>query len=187
MHTMRKKNTIHQSGTAVSRWTTKYVGARMSKPSSKWGPSEPGAEIALCFEKKVCKPRFHPHPPFWNVQSGLTRKQSDYTGFSRKSSPFLPLRLHNFRRFRALRWNGFQPNFCFYCFEYGKMFCPVLNKGKLPHFLLDRVAKFTSFVSWTGSGLRWVAWTPLPKFLLSTTPGEISDRQSAIRLVDFLY
>ena len=28
--------------------------------------------------------------------------------------------------------------------------------------------KFTSFVSWTGSGLHWVGRTPLPKFLLST-------------------
>ena len=47
-----------------------------------------------------------------------------------------------------------------------------LEQGKkLQHFLLDRVAKFTSFVSWTGSGFRWVGRTPLPKFLLSTPPG----------------
>ena len=47
-----------------------------------------------------------------------------------------------------------------------------LEQGKkLQHFLLDRVAKFTSFVSLTGSGFRWVRRTPLPKFLLSTPLG----------------
>ena len=49
----------------------------------------------------------------------------------------------------------------------------TLEQGKkLQHFLLDRVAKFTSFVSWTGSGFRWVGRTPLPKFLLSNPPGK---------------
>ena len=42
---------------------------------------------------------------------------------------------------------------------------------KWQHFLLDRVPKLTSFVSWTGSGFCWVGRTPLPKFLLSTHPG----------------
>ena len=46
-----------------------------------------------------------------------------------------------------------------------------LEQGKkLQHFLLDRLAKCTSFVSWTGSGFRWVGRTPLPKFLLITPP-----------------
>ena len=50
-----------------------------------------------------------------------------------------------------------------------------LEQGKkLQHFLLDRVPKFTSFVSWTGSGFRWVSQTPLPKFLLSTPPGGVT-------------
>ena len=47
-----------------------------------------------------------------------------------------------------------------------------LEQGKkLQHFLLDMVAKLTSFVSRTGSGFRWVGRTPLRKFLLSTLPG----------------
>ena len=47
----------------------------------------------------------------------------------------------------------------------------TLEQGKkLQHVLLDRVAKFPSFVSLTGSGFRWVGRTPLPKFLLSIPP-----------------
>ena len=38
-----------------------------------------------------------------------------------------------------------------------------LEQGKqLQHFLLDRVAKFTSVVSWTGSGFHLVGRTPYP-------------------------
>ena len=45
------------------------------------------------------------------------------------------------------------------------VYCSSLDQGKkLQHFLSDRVAKWTSFVSWTGSGFRWVSQTPLPKF-----------------------
>ena len=77
-------------------------------------------------------------------------------------------------------------NFTFSCLKQGyvQTFVPFLalwiqpawsrlKQGKkLQHFLLDRVAKFTSFVPWTGSGSRWVGWTPLPKFLLRTPPGK---------------
>ena len=39
----------------------------------------------------------------------------------------------------------------------------ILEQGKkLQHFLLDRVSKFTPFVSWTGSGFCRVGRTPLP-------------------------
>ena len=45
-----------------------------------------------------------------------------------------------------------------------------LEQGKkLQHFLSDRVAKFTSFVSWAGSGFGWVSRTPLPKFVSPPT------------------
>ena len=36
--------------------------------------------------------------------------------------------------------------------------------------LLDRVSKLVPFVSWTGSGFRWVGRTPLLKFLFSISP-----------------
>ena len=59
-----------------------------------------------------------------------------------------------------------------------------LEQGKkLQHFLLDRVAKFTSFVSWTGSGFRRVGRTPLSKFLLSTPPGIVKLKTRRTTLV----
>ena len=57
----------------------------------------------------------------------------------------------------------------------------TLEQGKkLQHFLLDRVAKFPSFVSWTGSGFRWVGRTPLPKFLLSTPPRHLIHTRTSL-------
>ena len=64
----------------------------------------------------------------------------------------------------------------FYCFEYGNALSCREQGKKLQHFILDKVAKFTSFVSWTGSGFCWVGRTTLPKFLLSTS-GKIPGRQ----------
>ena len=94
-------------------------------------------------------------------------------GLPSKSSPFPPLRSHNFRWFCVLRWNVWKCKlmYRFYCFEHGNAWSSLEQGEKLQHFLLNRVAKFTSFVSWTGSGFRWVGRTPLPKFLLSTAPG----------------
>ena len=40
----------------------------------------------------------------------------------------------------------------FYCFEDGNAWSRLERGKKLQHFLLDRVAKLTSFVSWTGPG-----------------------------------
>ena len=90
------------------------------------------------------------------------------------SSPFLSLRSHNFRWFRApslkcVKTQTYVPLLVFWI----RPAWSSLEQGKtLQHFLLDRVAKFTSFVSWTGSGFRWVGRTLLLKFLLSTHPGE---------------
>ena len=81
-------------------------------------------------------------------------------GRPRKSSPFLPLRSHNFRWFRAPSLKCVKTQ----TYALGESWTVTY------HFLLDRVAKFPSFVSWTGSGFRWVGRTPLPKFLLSTPP-----------------
>ena len=90
-----------------------------------------------------------------------------------KSSPFLPLWSHNFHWFRApslecIKTHTYRP---FVVFWIRPPWSSLEQRKKLQHFLLDRVAKFTSFVSWTGSGFRWVGQTPLPKFLLSTPPG----------------
>ena len=63
-------------------------------------------------------------------------------------------------------------DFTFACLKQG---CPRKSSPILPlqsqNFLLDRVAKSTSFVSWTGSGFCWVGRTPiriLPFELLRT-------------------
>ena len=87
-------------------------------------------------------------------------------------SPFLPFRSHTFCWFRVLRWNVWKRTLMYriHCFEYSNAMSSLEQGKKLQHFLLDRVAKFTPFVSWTGSGFRW---TPLPKFLLSTDPGSV--------------
>ena len=50
----------------------------------------------------------------------------------------------------------------FHCFDYTNAWSSLEQDKTLQHFLLDRVVKFTSFVSWTGSGYHWVCRTPLP-------------------------
>ena len=72
-----------------------------------------------------------------------------------------------------------------YCFEYGNVWFSLEQGNKLQHYLLDRVAKFTS-VSRTRSGFHWVRTPPPPPhiyiFLLSTGGGvEISRDLSTIR------
>ena len=93
-------------------------------------------------------------------------------GRPRDSSPFLHLRSHNFRWFHApsLKCVGTQTYVPFLVFWIWPAWYSLEQGKKLQHFLLDRVAKFTSFASWKGSGFRWVGRTPLPKFLLSTPP-----------------
>ena len=88
-----------------------------------------------------------------------------------------------FADFVRLRWNAWKRKlmYCFYCFEYGNAWSSLEQGKKLQHFLLDRVAKFTYFVSWTGSGFCWVGWTPVPKFLFSTPPGRTANHLLAIR------
>ena len=89
-----------------------------------------------------------------------------------RKSPFLPLWSHNFRWFRApsLKCVKTQTYVPFLVFLIRPAWSSLEQGKKLQHFLLERVAKFTSFVSWTGSGFRWVGRTPLPKFLLSLPP-----------------
>ena len=89
-------------------------------------------------------------------------------GRPRKCSPFLPLRSHNFRWFRApsLKCVKTQTYVQFLVFWIRPAWSSLEQGKKLQHLLLDRVAKFTSFVSWTGSGFHCVGRPPLPKFLL---------------------
>ena len=103
-----------------------------------------------------------------------TFRQSGYHFQARKASPFLPLRSHNFRWFRApsVKCVKTQTYVPFLVFWWRPAWSSLEQGKKLQHFLLDRVAKFTYFFfSWTGSGFRWISRTPLLKFLLSTTPG----------------
>ena len=90
----------------------------------------------------------------------------------RESSPFLPFRSHNFRWFRASssKWVKMQTYVLFLVFWIRPDWSSLEQGKKLQHFLLDRVAKCPYFVSWTGSGFRWVGRTPLPTFLLNTPP-----------------
>ena len=89
---------------------------------------------------------------------------------------FTFLRSHNFRWFRApsLECVKTQTYVLFLVFWIRPAWSTLEQGKKLQHFLLDRVARFTSFVFWTGSGFRLVGQTPLPKFLLSTHPGGCS-------------
>ena len=82
----------------------------------------------------------------------------------RTSSPFHPLRSHNFRWFRtpSLECVKTQTYVPFVVFWIRAAWSSLEQGKKLQHFLLDRVAKFTSFVTWTGSGFRWVGRTPYP-------------------------
>ena len=90
-------------------------------------------------------------------------------GRPHKSPPFLPLRSHNFHWFRRNAWKR-------------KLICTVLSvlnmaclvqswtEKEIIVLSLRQGSKIYIFVSWTGSGFRWVGRTPLPKFLLSTPP-----------------
>ena len=70
-------------------------------------------------------------------------------GRPRKSSLFLPLQSHNFRWFRApsLKCVKTQTYVPFLVFWIRPAWSSLEQGEKLQHFLLDRVAKFTSFVS----------------------------------------
>ena len=81
-----------------------------------------------------------------------------------RKSLFLPLWSHNFRWFRApsLKCGKTQTYVPFLVFWVRPAWSSLEQGKELQHFLLDRVAKFTSFASWTGSGFRWVGRTPYP-------------------------
>ena len=72
-------------------------------------------------------------------------------GRPRKSSPFLPFPSHNFRWFHApsLKCVKKETYVPFLVFWMRPAWSSLEQGKKLQHFLLDRVAKFTSFVSWT--------------------------------------
>ena len=55
-----------------------------------------------------------------------------------------------------------------YCFEYSNAWSSLVQGKKITALSLRQGSKIYMFVSWTGSGFRWVSWTPLPEFLLNT-------------------
>ena len=79
------------------------------------------------------------------------------SSFPRKSPPFLPLRSYNFRWFRApsLKCVKKEP-YVLPVFSIRPGWSSLEQGKKLQLFLSGGVAKFTSFMFWTGSGCRWV-------------------------------
>ena len=75
-------------------------------------------------------------------------------GRPRKSSPFLPLRSHNFRWFRApsLKCVKTQTNVAFLVFWIRPAWSSLEQGKNVQYFLLDRVAKFTPLCLEQGKG-----------------------------------
>ena len=72
-----------------------------------------------------------------------------------KSSPFLPLRPHNFHWFcvpslKCMKTQTFMC--CLHCFEYSNAWSSLEQGNKLQHVLLDRVIKFKSLHLQQGQG-----------------------------------
>ena len=101
-------------------------------------PSEGGGSTSICLEQRVYNFKFSSSCP-------------------RKSPPFLPLRSYNFRWFRAHSLKCVKKEPCALpVFSIRPAWSSLEQGKKLQLFLSGGVAKFTSFMFWTGSGVRWI-------------------------------
>ena len=148
----------------------------------------------VVYIEPIARPSFspaNPHPPIYFLYGDVPTVRVSFSGSSvlnrvynftfsclkqgrpRESSPFSPFGqiIKGWFRATSLECVKTQTYVPFLVFWIRPAWSSLEQGKKLQHFLLVRVAKFTSFVSWTGSGFRWVGRTPLPKFLLSTPSG----------------